>query len=142
MTNEEAIEIFDRYAHHSHLEVVKYPYEVAIEAFEMAISALKAQPCEDAVSREAVVALAKDIVVGDYRHRCIDPQEVMELPPVQPEREKGEWVQDGPSYFDPYVKATIKWYKCSNPKCGHSHRNNYDKYCPYCGADMREGDKT
>ena len=38
----------------------------------------------DFVSKKSVIALAKDIVVpikdGDYRHRCIDPQQIMELP--------------------------------------------------------------
>lgn len=48
MTKTEAIEILDRYAHHSHLEVIEYPRKVAVEVFEMAIEALKAQLCEDA----------------------------------------------------------------------------------------------
>lgn len=34
----------------------------------------------DLVSRQAVLELAHDIVIGDYRHRCIDPQAVEELP--------------------------------------------------------------
>jgi hypothetical protein len=39
----------------------------------------------DYISREAAIALAKDIVVPtkdgcDYRHRCIDPQDITELP--------------------------------------------------------------
>lgn len=50
-------------------------------------------PCSDyeeldLVHRQDVLALAKDIVVqyakgGEYRHRCIDPQLVMELPSVK-----------------------------------------------------------
>ena len=44
---------------------------------------------EDMVSRKAVLALAKDIVVptaedGQYRYRCIDPDAVRELPSAQP----------------------------------------------------------
>lgn len=39
----------------------------------------------DYISREAAIALAKDIIVPtkdgyDYRHRCIDPQDITELP--------------------------------------------------------------
>lgn len=39
----------------------------------------------DYISREEAIALAKDIVVpvkdgGEYRHRCIDPQAIMEIP--------------------------------------------------------------
>ena len=50
-------------------------------------------PCSDyeeldLVHRQDVLALAKDIVVqyakgGEYRHKCIDPQLVMELPSVK-----------------------------------------------------------
>lgn len=39
----------------------------------------------DYISREDALKLAHDIVVpqksgGEYRHRCIDPQEIIELP--------------------------------------------------------------
>ena len=36
----------------------------------------------DLISREAAIALAKDIVVGEYRHRCIDPDNIRELPAI------------------------------------------------------------
>jgi hypothetical protein len=44
----------------------------------------------DLISRQAALALAKDIVVpmGDgmtYRHRCIDPLQILELPSAQPD---------------------------------------------------------
>ena len=37
------------------------------------------------IDRDAAIALAKDIIVPtksghDYRHRCIDPQDLAELP--------------------------------------------------------------
>lgn len=34
----------------------------------------------DLISKHAVLELAYDIVIGDYRHRCIDAQAVEELP--------------------------------------------------------------
>lgn len=45
---------------------------------------------DDLISRAAALALAKDIYVPckdgtAYRHRCIDPQELMELPAAQPD---------------------------------------------------------
>ena len=45
---------------------------------------------DDLISRSAALALAKDICVvcedgTAYRHRCIDPQSLMELPAVQPD---------------------------------------------------------
>lgn len=44
----------------------------------------------DMISRQAALALAKDICVHIkdgtvYRHRCIDPQQIMDLPSAQPE---------------------------------------------------------
>ena len=36
----------------------------------------------DLISREAAIALAKDLVVGEYRHRCIDPDDIRELPAI------------------------------------------------------------
>ena len=34
------------------------------------------------IEEQAVLDLAHDIVIGDYRHRCIDPSAVRELPTV------------------------------------------------------------
>lgn len=44
----------------------------------------------DLISRQAAINLAKDIYVPTedgciYRHRCIDPDEIRELPSAQPE---------------------------------------------------------
>lgn len=44
----------------------------------------------DLISRQSALDLAKDIIVptkdgGVYRHRCIDPDEIRELPSAQPE---------------------------------------------------------
>ena len=58
------------------------------EAFDMAIKALEQKPCTDAISRKQVLELAKDICVPTgnsmvyYRHRCIDPQDIRDLPSV------------------------------------------------------------
>ena len=44
MTDEEAIKIIDRFAHHPREEIFIYPRGEAIEAFEMAIEALRTKP--------------------------------------------------------------------------------------------------
>lgn len=88
----------------------------------------------DCVDRETVLALAKDIVVQtkdgtEYRHRCIDPQEVRELPAVEPERPKGHWERE----VD--FGNVAHWY------CSECHKEGKGTdFCPNCGADMREGD--
>lgn len=65
------------------------------EFIEIAIKALEQESCEDAISRQAVLNLTKELrfnsVKGmeDYCYRCIDPNEVEELPPVTP---KARWI--------------------------------------------------
>lgn len=84
----------------------------------------------DLISREAVIALAKDIVVpmpnGEYRYRCIDPQQVRELPNAQPERKKDKWVKTG-------KVNTWMIYIC--PSCGYTDID-VGRFCPNCGAEM------
>ena len=56
---------------------------------------------------------------------------IQNAPPVEPEREHGEWVLGG--YDNMY-------YVCN--KCGHKQSEYYNKptanFCPDCGVDMRE----
>ena len=134
MTREEAIEILDRFAHHSHSEVVEYPRKVAIEAFDMAIEALKAEPCENAVSRAAVLntldamdkALDEDRTIEHYKGLLKECYK--ELPPVTPKQRTGKWIPT--QHFD-------EWYcptgECSN--CGIEHIYGLP-FCPSCGAKM------
>ena len=57
------------------------------------------EPCDDAISRQAVLNLTKELrfnsVKGmeDYCYRCIDPDEVEELPPITPTSSKMEQVE-------------------------------------------------
>ena len=90
---------------------------------DMAISALEQQPCEDAVSRDAVI---------EATHHCGDLQEVRavvrELPSVT--QKSGEWIDYSDEGF----------VEC--PICGHATNceDNIDElhYCFYCGAKMVE----
>ena len=77
------------------------------------------KPCEDAVSREQAIKQCgfgmTSLLVADCLRR---------LPPVIPERAKGEWIE---SEFDESVY-------CS--ECNAELENKY-RFCPNCGADMR-----
>ena len=103
---------------------------------------------DDLISRQAAIALAKDICIPTkdgtiYRHRCIDPGDIAELPSAEPERKKGKWI-DGMSYhdFDESEWEKVKCSVCENlvTKQIFYHDNKYH-YCPYCGADMRGTDE-
>ena len=75
MTKEEAIKQFKK----------SLFYNSEHEPVNMAIEALKVEPCEDCISRQAAIALAKDIYVPIkdgtvYKYKCIDPDDIKELP--------------------------------------------------------------
>ena len=97
------------------------------------------EPCEDTISRQAAIALAKDICVPIkdgtvYKHRCIDPDAIKELPSAQPERKTGRWI-DGK--LDWHGIAMERY--CS--ECGQlltSAKTIKMSFCPNCGSDMRE----
>jgi DNA-directed RNA polymerase subunit RPC12/RpoP len=93
---------------------------------------------------ESAQPVATDTNVGDTISRqaaidaldCINGAEevLRSLPPVQPERKKGEWIE---------ISSINHTYKCS--ECGRllvnvaDGRNNVSKHYPYChcGAKMR-----
>ena len=59
--------------------------QAAFEALDMAIESLSQESSEDTISRQAAIALAKDIIVPIkdgtvYKYRCIDPDSIKELP--------------------------------------------------------------
>lgn len=98
------------------------------QALVMAIDALK-QPVAtdicvgDTISRQAVIDEIKSVYEW---HDTVTMERLIEhlnnLPPIQPERKKGEW-SDG-----------YRWQRCS--LCKQTGKKSWN-YCPNCGADMR-----
>ena len=102
----------------------------------------------DLISREAAID-ALDILCQEHRYRipgkietysqyneawqdALDRAEgaIFNLPSAQPERMRGKWIDDG----DPFM------WKCGC--CGYRvKRYNNTRYCPNCGADMREDEQ-
>ena len=87
------------------------------------------------IEREAVLALTHEIHIPevDYRHRCIDPQDVREIPAADVvEVRHGNW-----------IAMTFGDMRCSC--CGGVYwvcsglMSNYS-YCPNCGTKMYGGD--
>ena len=82
------------------------------------------------INRDAAIALAKDIIVPTkngyaYRHRCIDPQDLAELPAADVvERKTGKWLKSAWSI------------RCS--ECGYDMPFAVRNFCPNCGAKMEE----
>lgn len=123
MTREEAIAIFKGFKF--------LPREM--KAVEMAIKALEQEPCEDAVSRQAVLNEKYLIELEDGQSfYCINPEDVEALPPVTPARKHGEWERET---FDLGANLPVRVaYQCS--KCGNYFDSEFN-FCPHCGSDMR-----
>ena len=108
------------------------------EAIEMAIAVLKAQHCEDAVSREAVLSRYADWHGYGYDRSYIY-QFIKNLPPVTPEPRTGkwiktrEWVTPTNNVNDDYQ---VDVYTCSHCK---SEFGLTFRFCPNCG-EKKEGE--
>lgn len=57
-----------------------------------------------------------------------------DAPTVKPDRKKGKWIYGGTT-GDQYNYA--EWFSCS---CCKRQKIKKSNFCPYCGADMREGE--
>lgn len=92
---------------------------------------LKQDSCGDAISRQAVLAIAGDscLDLDSYEDTKDFCDEINELPPVTPKPKTGRWIE----HFD----ESGKWYECD--QC-HTDWGGPVNYCPNCGANM-EGDK-
>ena len=118
MTREDAIKVLNMVEAHG----------LADEAKRMAIEALEQEPCEDAISRQAVIDLSEKV-----RFECgsvsqmVSVSKIKELPPVTPQQKVGGWK------IIKNVDGNLKTYVCSEcgALCGYKQ-----KYCEKCGAKM------
>ena len=87
MTIEEAIkELIDashREAKYGDTNNHYYEIMMRIEAFDMAIKALETQPCEDCISREAVIKIFGEVHPMDYNTQAYITN-IQNLPSVTP----------------------------------------------------------
>ena len=86
MTREDAFEIW--------LPIIKMGVKSmpeCSEALDMAITALKQEPCADCISRQAVLNLAK-FDGRDGLGSIIHAFDVEQLPPVTPTEKVGQWI--------------------------------------------------
>ena len=100
------------------------------------IPSVTQQPCEDAISRQAV-----DDAIYDYSRSCdVNYQQIMEfiekIPSVTPQQRTGRWIPVG---YDGYADGNpvYDWWECS--ECGWEHTGDEESltaFCPNCGAEM------
>lgn len=113
-------------------------YKSMIDALEIAIKALEQEPCDDAVSRQAVLD------INEHHHGQMPNhvnheiwKEIKALPPVAPQPKMGRWIMSDDGLYRPI---------CNN--CGAHPWKGYIptveeatevfKYCPNCGCAMQE----
>ena len=110
-------------------------------AIHKAIQILSAEPREDAVSREALLALKQKFYDNaGYETEYVDVDDIKELPPVIPKPKIGHWIKE-----ESIFGWDNKSYQCS--VCGRSiHLDTKIEdledypYC-HCGAKMESEDK-
>ena len=128
MTNQEAIKLLNM----GRLAYNEVEAEAFCEAYDMAIEALKAEPCTDCVSRELVI----DYLLSEWNHELKDiVKGIRALPSVTPEQKIGRWIMSEDGLYRPICN------KCgAHPWKGYipttKGATEVFKYCPNCGARM------
>ena len=111
--------------------------DVTKEALENYIKILEQQPCEDCISRDAVMSALFDLwEPTEYN----DEDEFLEwlensikrLPSVTPSRPRGKWIYKNDNKL---IASDMGYWQCSN--CEEGKLLYESAYCPNCGADMK-----
>lgn len=94
------------------------------------------EPCEDAISRQAVLEMAYDMSVIDGEHytepcMVVDIEDIQKLQPVTTKPKTGRWIADVDRWGD--LVTTVNGYRCD--KC-NAFNTDKDNYCPNCGCRM------
>lgn len=141
MTREEAIA---RIKNHKIVHKMNEPRAIYIsEALDMAIQALDQEPCEDCISRKAVLDyIYNDLGLGDEENgKDVERQMELEdsyryvksLSPVKQEPTTGHWTRE----LIRNEKGGCIGAKMICSECDNDNKHDeYMNYCPNCGAKM------
>jgi hypothetical protein len=99
-------------------EAISHVIPEVREALWMGANALEQEPCEDTISRRAVLDRMQMRMSGKELYKA-----VYDLPPVTPKQRTGHWQDTAGLYF------------CSECDCGYARAY---QFCPNCGAKMVE----
>ena len=101
-----------------------------IKAFDMAIKALKQEPCEDAINRQSVLDKWENTTL---RGRTEFDQVIMMLPSVAPQSKIGHWIRQQTPYG---LADTCECSLCGRTIYAKDEEDLEDyPYC-HCGARM------
>ena len=146
MTREEAIEGFRHSVSMSKLDLRFNKKNMSIEREimvlnsiarnGMAIKALEQEPCEDVVSRQAVIDEIEFYQINPQHFDFVSLiDNIKDLPPVTSECKKGKWINKSQK-----SGCGITFVASECTCCGKKTLFNCDeliyRYCPNCGAEM------
>ena len=111
--------------------------------YELAIKALEQQPCDDCISRQAVLdglaSIAKVKARSDAQKSLMGRIMffVEQLPPVTPKEKTGRWIQ---GEIDGQIVRAFTCSKCGAISIFRVSNGNIvnGDLCPNCGAKMEE----
>lgn len=160
MTNEETIEVLDDMKIKIDIPKSAITQRNRNEALDKAIKALEQQPCENCISRQALLdKLEKPMNWTDSEAELQEQRDyegfvelVKSMPSVIPKgvtitdfadrcrecgkTKTGHWIKTGDYYTGAY--ECLDYFECS---CCHEESLEEGDYCPNCGADMRESEE-
>lgn len=107
-----------------------------VKAFQMAIQALEQEPCENAISRQAVLEYIEgsEAELGHSSENELVCQDIKELPPVTSKPKMGRWIDEG-FYAEGHSEHAYRCSECDEHYIGYVGEF---KHCPNCGAKMQE----
>ncbi len=123
MTREEAIEMLEK-------DKEQRGNCFISDALDMAIKALNQEPCDDAISRQAVLDIAKSSK-SNWIDNSVLFKKVNALPSVNQESKVGHWIKH--SFRNDWNNFDEIYYECS--ECNEKTTYN-SNYCPNCGVKM------
>jgi hypothetical protein len=105
------------------------------KCLDMALKALEQEPCDDCVSRQAVLDFMQIKMGGKELYKS-----VYEMPPVRPMSKRSKWIKQNTAFVNDDNQIITECH-CAN--CyGISYFRSISgelvgaKYCPACGAEM------
>lgn len=127
MTREEALAELNKAMDEISLGSYTYDGLERSIALEMAINALRAEPCDDVVSRQAVLNEIDDTNRrGGFGCKLSYTRcrvHIEQLPPVRPQEQTGHWIKSKDGYM-----------RCD--QCGSRGSAIKARFCHHCGAKM------
>jgi len=103
--------------------------EAYTKAFDLGIEALKQEPCDDAISRKAVITEIKKWwrTALDAEGSPLICETIKKMQPVTPTQKRGSWIER--------FNEDERWLMCTECRKDSDIAHNF---CPHCGAKMVE----